>query len=42
VGGLPLETTKQDLINFFKRYGEIDYCTINTDMITDKPRGKKI
>ena len=39
IGGLPPETTKEDLINFFKRYGEIDYCIINTDIVTEKPRG---
>ena len=39
IGGLPPETTKEDLINFFQKYGEIDYCIVNKDMITDKPRG---
>lgn len=40
IGGLPPQTTKNTLINFFKRYGEIEYCVINTDKYTDKPRGK--
>ena len=39
IGGLPPQATKNTLINFFKRYGEIEYCVINTDKYTDKPRG---
>ena len=40
IGGIPSEATKKDLINFFQRYGEIEHCIINTDILTDKPRGK--
>ena len=39
IGGLPPATTKTNLIQFFSRYGEIEYCIIMTDKATDKPRG---
>ena len=39
VGGLPPATTKEIMIQFFRRYGEIEYCIVMTDKATDKPRG---
>lgn len=39
IGGLPPATTKANLIQFFSRYGEIEYCIIMTDKATEKPRG---
>ena len=39
VGGISPETTKYDLFNFFSKYGEIEYCVVNTEKLTEKPRG---
>ena len=39
VGGLPPATTKEIMFQFFRRYGDIEYCIVMTDKTTDKPRG---
>jgi RNA recognition motif-containing protein len=39
IDGIPLNTTKAQIINFFKQYGEVDYCVINTDKYTNVSRG---
>ena len=39
VGGLPPATTKEIMFQFFRRYGDIEYCIVMTDKATDKPRG---
>ena len=39
IGGISPETTKYDLFNFFSKYGEIEYCVVNTEKLTEKPRG---
>ena len=39
VGGIPAEATRQTLINFFQKYGEIEYCIVMTNKETNKPRG---
>ena len=39
IDGIPLNTTKTQIINFFKQYGEVDYCVINTEKYTNLSRG---
>lgn len=39
MGGLPSNTTKQVLIDYFSKYGEVEYAIVMTDKTTEKPRG---
>lgn len=39
VGGLPHDATKEDVQEFFARYGEIEEVTIQYDRASGRPRG---
>lgn len=39
IGGLPAAATKEDLMQYFGQYGEVEMCTIKTDQFSGASRG---
>ena len=39
VGGLPYQTTEQDLIDLFQQVGEVTFATVITDRETGRSKG---
>lgn len=39
MGGLPPSATKEVVHSYFSKYGEIQMCTIKTDVNTGRSRG---